>query len=239
MTAADTLSFAGECAIYEAVSMVLSELPAIGKNRTAPGSMGGYAFRSIEDITAALKPLLAQHGVTIIPSILERRDSERPLSSAKVMFVTDLHVQFRFVALDGSSLVASMWGQGTDMGDKSPQKAVTSAFKSMLSVTFCISDAELDAEAHDVPSTERHRPAPKARVTEVAAMVKDAALEGWVKDQGFDWPWSADACVAIEAKAASVLEKPFVEPESAVEDGTLLAGGDTGSSSTSAPENES
>lgn len=208
--------------VYDAVSRVLSDLPAIGKNRTAPGSMGGYAFRSIEDITAALKPLLSRHGISIVPSILDRRDSERATSGSKVMFVTDLHVQFRFVALDGSSLVASMWGQGTDMGDKSPQKAVTSAFKSMLSVTFCISDAELDAEAHDVPSTERPRPALKARVDEVRQMVKDADLAAWVKDQQFAWPWTDEACEAIEAEAADVLEKPFAE--TAVVDAGILAG---------------
>lgn len=141
--------------VFRAVQRVLGDMPAIGKNSNAPQNMGGYAFRSIEDITAALKPLLAKHGVVMVPTVIERRDNERPVGNNKTMHVVDLHVRFTFYGADGSTFDATMWGQGTDMGDKSPQKAVTSAFKSMLAVTFCISDSESDAEGHDVPDTER------------------------------------------------------------------------------------
>lgn len=195
-------------AVHEAIAAVLSELPAIGKNRNAPANMGGYAFRSIEDITSALKPLLAKHGLTVIPTVLDRHDSERSTSGNKVMFVTDLHVQFSFVAADGSTLVASMWGQGTDMGDKATQKAVTAAFKSMLAVTFCISDASDDAEAHVVPETERPKAAPKGRIEEVRALAADASIGDWVKEH-FEWPWTAASCDAIEKYARARLEAPF------------------------------
>lgn len=196
-----------DLAVYAAVAKVLDELPAIGKDGRAPANMGGYSFRSVEDITAALKPLLARHELMIVPSILERRDSERQTSGSKVMFVTDLHVQFDFVASDGSRFHATMWGQGTDMGDKACQKAVTAAFKSMLSVTFCISDRENDAEAHDVPTTERRpKPASKERIDVLKGQVTASlGLSTWVKDQGFAWPWTDAACDAIEAK----LEEPM------------------------------
>lgn len=181
------------------LAAVLSELPAIGKNRNAPGSMGGYAFRSIEDITAALKPLLAKHGLTVVPTIIDRRDSERSIGNNRIMFVTDLLIRFTFVADDGSTVEASMWGQGTDMGDKAPQKAVTAAFKSMLSVALCISDAESDAEQYDVPVMERPRPAAKSRIDPIREAVKAAGLAEWARDN-FDWPWTDTACDAIEYK---------------------------------------
>ena len=185
-----------------ALAAVLADLPAIAKNGQAPGNMGGYAFRKVEDITGALKPLFARHGILCLPSVSQRIESERPTKSGGVMFCVDLEICFRFVGPRGDELTACVWGQGTDAGDKSTQKAVTSAFKTMLSVVFCISDSEQDAEAHDVPETHRPQapaPAPKERVDDIRRRVVDAGIGTWVKDQGFPWPWPEAACDAIEA----------------------------------------
>lgn len=148
--------------IYERVHAILSELPAIGKNSQAPGAMGGYKFRGIEDITAALKPLLAKHGVFMVPTVVNRVDTERQTANGKALYVVDLLVRFTFYDIAGhdrfpGGFNAEVWGQGSDSGDKATQKAMTSAFKTMLGITFCISDAENDAERHEVPETEPRR----------------------------------------------------------------------------------
>jgi hypothetical protein len=143
--------------VAERIHDVIRELPAIGKDSEAPSNMGGYKFRGIEAITAALKPLLGRHGVMMVPKVLERIPSERTVGTNKTMWVVDLLIEFTFTGALGDELVATMWGQGTDMGDKATQKAVTSAFKSMLAVVFCIADAGTDAEEHDVPETSRSR----------------------------------------------------------------------------------
>lgn len=137
---------------------VLADVPAVGKNSQAPSNMGGYAFRGIEDVLAALKPAMARHGVFCIPDVIERLPTERPLGSGKVMFVVDLCIRWTFYGPLGDTLTSTCWGQGTDMGDKATQKAMTSAFKSMLMQTFVIGDSATDAEAHDVPDTT-HGPA--------------------------------------------------------------------------------
>lgn len=144
----------GERSVVQRMLDVLADLPAIGKDERAPGNMGGYAFRGIEQITAAIKPLLARHGVLMVPRVIAREEGSRPVGNAKTMFVIDQHIEFTFYGPAGDSVVASMWGEGTDMGDKATQKAATSAFKSMLSITFCISDAATDSERHDVPETD-------------------------------------------------------------------------------------
>lgn len=134
---------------------VLADVPAVGKNSQAPANMGGYAFRGIEDVLAALKPAMARHGVFCIPDVIERLPTERTLQGGKVMFVVDLCIRWTFYGPAGDTLTSTCWGQGTDMGDKATQKAMTSAFKSMLMQTFVIGDAASDAEAHDVPETHR------------------------------------------------------------------------------------
>lgn len=51
--------------VQAALSRVIEELPAIGKGDKSPQ---GYSFRGIEAITKHLQPLLAKHGVVIVPS---------------------------------------------------------------------------------------------------------------------------------------------------------------------------
>lgn len=185
---------------------VLAELPAIGKTEKAPANMGGYAFRGIANIVAELKPLFAKHGVFVIPVTLDRKDSERSVGNAKIMFVTDVLVQWTFIGEGGDTLNCSTWGQGTDMGDKAPQKAYTAAFKSMLGEVFCIADSDTDSERHDVPETqgdwfvangwdggkEDHDGTRRVLFDEVAGLPEDVRLDfkknfdvtkGWTHDQ--------------------------------------------------------
>jgi len=207
--------------IAQRMADVLADLPAIPKGEQAPGNMGGYRFRGIEQITAALSPLLAKHGVTMMPRVLQRIAGERPTGGGKVQHVVDLHVEFTFRGLLGDTVTGDMWGEGTDMGDKATQKAATAAWKSLLGPAFCISDPGTDAEAYDVPDTEAEPervpdPVPdgfrshdEAREATAAttARAADANIGAWVKDQGFGWPWSRAACDAIEAQAAKVLKE--------------------------------
>ena len=167
-------------AVHEAVASILADLGPIAKDGVAPGNMGGYKFRRVEDITAALKPLFAKYGVLCLPNVMQRVESQRATAKGGVMFCVDLEICFRFVGPQGDELAANVWGQGTDSGDKATQKAVTSAFKTMLSVVFCISDSESDAEAHDVPETALRRPAPKARIERCKQLILECDLTDWI-----------------------------------------------------------
>lgn len=191
-------------AIHEALAAVLDSLGPIAKDGTAPGNMGGYKFRRVEDITAALKPLFAKHGVLCLPSVMSRIESQRTTGKGGILYCVDLEICFRFVGPQGDELATNVWGQGTDSGDKATQKAVTSAFKTMLSVVFCISDSESDAEAHDVPETvqpPRRVPAPKDQVEACKQLILDRDLTDWIKAQGYEWPWTAEECGFIELYA--------------------------------------
>ena len=205
---------------------VLADVPAVGKNSQAPSNMGGYAFRGIEDVLAALKPAMARHGVFCIPDVIERLPTERTLQGGKVMFVMDLCIRWTFYGPAGDTLTSTCWGQGTDMGDKATQKAMTSAFKSMLMQTFVIGDAASDAEAHDVPETHRNSANPEqwfvdngwkdradhdeARALIVAVLAEQTeevrtAFRAWFGDQ--DQPWGAVWPQPFAAAVTSRLEE--------------------------------
>lgn len=178
---------------------VLADVPAVGKNSAAPANMGGYAFRGIEDVLAALKPAMAKHGVFCVPHIAQRIPSERHLSGGKIMFVVDLFIVWTFYGPAGDTIQADAWGQGTDMGDKATQKAMTSAFKSMLMQTFVIGDSATDAEAHSVPETERQQVDPEAWFKQW----------GWVDRTAHDERRKALVASAreLDEKAREVLKK--------------------------------
>lgn len=215
--------------VYERVHAVLSDLPAIGKDSKAPEAMGGYAFRGIEQITAALKPALAAQGVFMVPTVVQREEMARSTRSGSALYVVDLLIRFTFYGVGGDSFAAEMWGQGSDSGDKAVSKAATSAFKSMLAITFCISDAESDTEKHNVPETTTGPPAEpeidpnlgrmatRERIALLQGRVKDLGLTEWVKAQKFEWwpGWTEEVCVVIEAKCDETYaaQKPPEPPE--------------------------
>jgi hypothetical protein len=134
---------------------VLADLPAIGKDQK--NQQQGFMFRGHDDILNALNPLLAQHGVFVVPDVIERVTAQRTTARGGVMFEVNLHVAYRFYGADGDHILASSWGEGTDSGDKATSKAMTMAFKSVLSQTFAISSAELsdpDGETAEESSRE-------------------------------------------------------------------------------------
>lgn len=135
--------------IHERMAAILAELPAIGKNQRNQAQ--NFNFRGIDDVLNALNPLLAKHGVFYLPEVLERSTSERLISNNRVMFEVSLHVRYTFFGLTGDNVVASAWGEGTDMGDKSTPKAMTSAMKSALFQAFAISTEETADPDHGSP----------------------------------------------------------------------------------------
>jgi hypothetical protein len=148
--------------IHERMVAILGELPAIGKDQE--NTQQNFHFRGHDDILNALNPLLAKHGVFIVPNVLERVVALRTTGNNKSMYEVNLHVEFTFYGLDGSSIVATTWGEGTDMGDKATNKAMTMAFKNVLNQSFSISSEEFtdaDSESPE-PTTAGGRPDPDA-----------------------------------------------------------------------------
>lgn len=140
--------------IFESMRRVLEDLPALGKDQR--NKEQGFDFRGIESILNALHPLLAKHGVIFVPDVLERLESVRETSTKKSMYVVNLHVRYTFFGPDGSWIQASGWGEGTDMGDKATNKAMTGAMKYVLSQVFAIASA--GNEDSDASSPEESRP---------------------------------------------------------------------------------
>jgi hypothetical protein len=178
------------CAIA-AVQGALSKL-GIAKHKAASGGVN-YAFRGIDAVYGALSPLLAEHGLIIIPRVLSRECVDRQSKNGGALFYVSLQVEFDFVsAVDGSKHTACTYGEAMDSSDKATNKAMSAAYKYAAFMTFAIpteGDNDADATQHEVEPRQQR---PKAldvplcsaadvtRITELAAAA-DTALDA-IKD---------------------------------------------------------
>lgn len=153
---------------------ILAEMPAIGK--THRNTQQNFNYRSHDDVLTALNPLLAKYGVIIIPTVIERVVAQRTTRNNSILYEVNLHVRFRFYPSNvdpnvdrqgfktGESYVeASAWGEGTDSGDKSTNKAMTMAFKNVIAQVFAIStDVTIDTDVGGAEETYSAGQAPGA-----------------------------------------------------------------------------
>jgi ERF superfamily len=152
--------------IHQRMVAILGEMPAIGKDQR--NEQQRFMYRGHDDVMNALNPLLAKYGVFVIPDVIERVVGERQTERGKTMYEVNLHVRFTFYGASGDSIKASAWGEGTDMGDKSTNKAMTMAFKNVLAQSFAVSSAEFsDTDGHTPEETTR-----RAAVAEQNAIVE-------------------------------------------------------------------
>lgn len=142
-------------AVYKAIAAVQGELAKTGISKSRRNKQGeGYMFRGIDDVYAALSPLLSQHGLCVIPRVIERKCDERQSSRGNPLFYVTVHAEFDFVsAEDGSKHTAATFGEAMDSGDKATNKAMSAAYKYAAFMTFAIpteGDNDADATTHDV-----------------------------------------------------------------------------------------
>lgn len=140
---------APDATIYQRIIAIIAELPAIGK--TEFNKQQQFHFRGHDAVLNALNPLLSKHGVFVVPNVLERVADQRMTGGGKAMYEVNLRIEFTFFGLLGDSIVASTWGEGTDMGDKATNKAMTMAFKAVLAIAYSVSTGEFADTDGDTP----------------------------------------------------------------------------------------
>lgn len=175
--------------VYQAIAAVQAELAKTGIAKSRKNKQGeGYMFRGIDDVYAALAPLLAAHKLCVIPRVMSRDIAERTSSKGNPLFYVTVHAEFDFVsAEDGSKHTAATFGEAMDSGDKATNKAMSAAYKYAAFMTFAIpteGDNDADATTHDV------------------ALVAPAGYDDWLAD------FTAAADNGVEALRKAWLNTP-------------------------------
>ena len=146
--------------IYKAINEVMKEIGAVGKNQK--NSQQGFMYRGIDAVMNAINPALTNHGVFVVPEVLEQTREERTTSKGNLLIYSICKIKFSFFAEDGSHVEAITIGEGMDSGDKATNKAMSIAFKYACFQVFCIPTEEMvdpDAECHEIkPKKEAKKP---------------------------------------------------------------------------------
>ena len=136
--------------IYESITKIIEEIPAIGK--TKENVQQKFKYRGIDDVMNAIQPLLAKHKVFIVPEVLEQTREERQTQKGGTLIYSICKIQYTFYAEDGSHVSATTIGEGMDSGDKATNKAMAIAMKYALFQVFCIPTDEMkDPDAETPP----------------------------------------------------------------------------------------
>lgn len=137
--------------IFESINMVMAEVGAVGK--TSKNQSQGFMYRGIDAVMNALSPAMVKAKIFVVPEVLEQTREERTNAKNTTLLYSIIRVKYTFYAEDGSSVSATVIGEGMDSGDKATNKAMSIAFKYACFQVFCIPTEEMvdpDAESHEV-----------------------------------------------------------------------------------------
>jgi hypothetical protein len=141
--------------VYQAINAVQRALSQTGIAKDRRNTQGaGYNFRGIDDVYNAIAPLLAEHGLCIVPRFLARSCEERQSKAGGALFYVTVEAEFDFISSeDGSKHTARTFGEAMDSGDKATNKAMSAAYKYAAFQTFAIpteGNPDADADTHNV-----------------------------------------------------------------------------------------
>ncbi len=169
--------------VYQLISLVAGELANTGISKNQRNSQGiGYNFRGIDDVYNAIGPLLAKHGLSILPRTLSRDCVERISGQGKALFYVTVDMEFDFVsAHDGSKHTVKMYGEAMDSGDKATNKAMSAAYKYAMFQAFCIpteGDNDADSQTHNVAAKQTVPAGYGEFEASTLPAMREAALQG-------------------------------------------------------------
>lgn len=160
--------------VYQLIASVAAEIAQEGIGKHRKNQQQGYSFRGIDDVYNTLAPIIAKHGLVILPRCLSREITERANKAGGLLFSVVVEVEFDFVSShDGSRHTVKTYGEAMDSADKATNKAMSAAYKYAAFQAFCIpteGDNDADATTHQVA-----QPRPTSKSASKAAASATAA----------------------------------------------------------------
>jgi hypothetical protein len=177
--------------IYAKLAAVMAELPAVGKD--SKNEQQGWNFRGVDAVVNAISPALRNHGVIVVPELLEctYRDTLTAGRDPRPTREVTVRVRYTFYAEDGSYVSAVVPGESLDQSDKGSAKAMSVAFRIALLQVFSLPTSEPDPDA-SYHTRDGVGSMPESTRDMLLAAVPDASIE----ELGPMWP------VVLEHSAA-------------------------------------
>ena len=138
---------AGVPNIYQALAAVMRDVTAVGKNQVNQAQK--YKFRGIDDLMSAVAGPLRNHGVFILPTVVDSRVERR----GEKMTAVYLTMNYKIYGPDGNCVEATVPGEASDFADKATNKAMSAALKYLLLQVLMI-----PVDGKFIDDGDRHHP---------------------------------------------------------------------------------
>lgn len=135
--------------IYGKIADCMRQLGAIGKD--SYNQQQKFSYRGVDAVMNALNPVLTANHVFCVPEVLEQHREERQTKSGGNLIYSILKMCYTLYAEDGSSVSATVIGEGMDSADKSSNKAMSVAYKYAMFQIFSIPTEEMADPDADTP----------------------------------------------------------------------------------------
>jgi hypothetical protein len=143
---------AGET-VYQKIAAVQAALARVGISKSRKNQTPGqnYNFRGIDEVYNTLAPMMAEHGLCVLPRIVGHSLTARgETRNGNTIWSAIVTAEFDFVSADDGSIhVVRTMGEAMDSSDKATNKAMSAAYKYAALMTFAIpTEGDNDADAH-------------------------------------------------------------------------------------------
>ena len=135
--------------IYGKIADCMRQLGAIGKD--SYNQQQKFSYRGVDAVMNALNPVLTANHVFCVPEVLEQHREERQTRNGGNLIYSILKICYTLYAEDGSSVSATVIGEGMDSADKSSNKAMSVAYKYAMFQIFSIPTEEMADTDADTP----------------------------------------------------------------------------------------
>lgn len=151
----------GKSRLYAKIAAVAANIQRVEKDGYNPQLK--YKYAKPETIMAALKPLLAEQGLAILPMCVgvTKEDTGGKTSSGSAKVNTRVDMTYIIACGDTGETVSLTWyGEGEDWSDKGIAKAKTIALRTFLIQLFQIptGDEDLDPDRGQDEQPQRQQP---------------------------------------------------------------------------------
>ena len=126
--------------VYKAFNAVQKAMAAHGIAKGQKNQQQNYKYRGIDDVYNVLGPLLAEHGLMIVPRVMDAQHTVGSTKSGGASYHHHVVVEYNIYGPDGDRMEPPPLSRGEciDTSDKGLNKALSAAYKYWVLSAFCV-----------------------------------------------------------------------------------------------------
>lgn len=136
--------------VFQALTAARLEIGPIAKAENMTSTFGPkYTFRGIDTVVNAVAPVLARHGILVVPSVVKTLSTGQVTIGSKNTpgWLAELVITWSVYGPDGSTFTMETAGFSTDTSDKHVNKATSYAWRTALLQLLLIPTGDPDPDA--------------------------------------------------------------------------------------------